>query len=358
MSVVMEWLDQNFPPTKTSQGGSASSRSRGTSDTGGGCGGSKKGRGGGSNSDEKENEAPRRPKKRQQRDESPGGDDDDDDDGDKKGKGNKRARKNPEENQRKFACPFYKHDSSKHKSSRACRFPGFDTLHRLKEHIYRQHQDKHGCPRCATKFASAKALDAHLRADERCEKKDILSRDGIDEAQEKLIRARPKKDLTREENWVLIYKIIFPDTPRDNCDELPSEELDGMREYVRRGIPHFMRRKLEEEIERVHYNTEKEMIAKFLDLLPSITDQLIEGYRDQKNQPNDGALTSLSSDVTGLQPPAVFDGTISVPPQSWIDDLNVLEDVGCPTEIFLEADGQGYYPQPAMDPSSSSFFLS
>lgn len=127
MAIVMQWLDMTFPPRQRCSSDSAS-RSRGTS--GGGGRGAKKGRCCDGDEDDKENAAPQRQKKRQQRDESPGGDEDGD--GERGGNGNKRARKDPEEAQRKFACPFYKHDPSKHKTSRACRFPGFASMHRLK----------------------------------------------------------------------------------------------------------------------------------------------------------------------------------------------------------------------------------
>ena len=126
MAIVMQWLDETFPPRQHCSGDNFS-RSRGVS--GGGGRSPKKGRACGGEGD-KENAAPQRQRKRQQRDESPDGNEDGD--GERGGNGNKRAKKDPEEEQRKFACPFYKHDPSKHKTSRACRFPGFSSMHRLK----------------------------------------------------------------------------------------------------------------------------------------------------------------------------------------------------------------------------------
>lgn len=127
MAIVMQWLDETFPPRQHCSGDS-SSRSRGTS--GGGGRGAKTGSCYDGAEDNKENVVPQRQRKRQQRDESPGGDEDGDDE--RGGNGSKRAKKDPEEEQKRFACPFYKHDPSKHKTSRVCRFPGFDSMHRLK----------------------------------------------------------------------------------------------------------------------------------------------------------------------------------------------------------------------------------
>ena len=122
----MQWLDTTIPPKQHCRGDSSSVRSHGAS-AGGGRGAK---RTGSDSNDDKENEAPERPRKRQQRDETPGGDGAGG--GGRGGKGNKRAKKDPEEAEKKFACPFHKHDSKKYNKSRACRFPGFKTPARVK----------------------------------------------------------------------------------------------------------------------------------------------------------------------------------------------------------------------------------
>lgn len=124
MAIIMKWIDEKFPPKHHCHSGSSSVRSHGAS-AGGGC--SAKTTGGGDN-DDKENKGPRRPRKRQQRDETPGGNGDGE--GERGGKANKRAKKG--ETEKRFACPFYKHDPLKYKNERACRFPGFENIARLK----------------------------------------------------------------------------------------------------------------------------------------------------------------------------------------------------------------------------------
>lgn len=127
MAIVMQWLDTTFPPKQNSHGDRSFPRKCNASEEGGRS--ARRERDG---DNDKENQAPRRPRKRQQRDETPDGDGNGEDDDEREGKGNKRAKKDPEDTHRKFACPFYKHDQSKYKNSRACRFPGFSTMHRLK----------------------------------------------------------------------------------------------------------------------------------------------------------------------------------------------------------------------------------
>lgn len=98
------------------------------------------------------------------------------------------------------------------------------------------------CPRCGERFGTDGAVDAHLRADDVCKKKDMIALDGIDREQEKKIRARPRKgNSTVEQKWVAIYKIIFPDTPEDSipspCKSPPSiPRPDQVLGVVRRAV--------------------------------------------------------------------------------------------------------------------------
>lgn len=202
-----------------------------------------------------------------------------------------------------------------------------------REHIYRTHLKRLVCPRCADKFSTDQALEVHLRADDMCKKKDFVSLDGIDREQEKKLRARPKKDnTTPEEKWTSIYRIIFPDTPKDSipspckspvsssaeerlltlilkdCDDQQSQSLDGMHEFVRRGLPWVARRKVEEAIERYTNDTEKKMTSTIMRILPQLTEQLIEVYRGEKDRSDDEPLAPMPSiAAAGNEVPAVLD---------------------------------------------------
>ncbi|KAK9770710.1 putative C2H2-type domain-containing protein [Seiridium cardinale] len=46
---------------------------------------------------------------------------------------------NDEEAQRRLACPFFKHNPSKHVTERTCTGPGWSSVHRLKQHLFRRH---------------------------------------------------------------------------------------------------------------------------------------------------------------------------------------------------------------------------
>ncbi|KAH9885965.1 hypothetical protein F4778DRAFT_759862, partial [Xylariomycetidae sp. FL2044] len=135
--------------------------------------------------------------------------------------GNKRAKKDAEI-ERKWACPFYKHDPRAHSGRRSCAGPGWTSIHRLKEHIYRIHRlPKHTCPRCNKPFDDSKDLSEHLRADTLCEKLNVAPSEGIDETTEAKLKVRKRHSpgVSDEQRWREIYLILFPDA---NPDATPS----------------------------------------------------------------------------------------------------------------------------------------
>lgn len=179
--------------------------------------------------------------------------------------GNKRAKKDPEAG-RKFACPFYKHDPRTHRKERTCCGPGWDSIHRLKEHLYRKHRlPKHACPRCGESFGGANGLTAHLRADITCKTVDIGPVDGIDEEMESKLKVRKTQSgLTEEERWLEIYLILFP---KANREKIPSPYYDGtdglgqatsaaewktMERRIRKELPKYVQKKVEHKFELVN----------------------------------------------------------------------------------------------------------
>ncbi|KAM0349754.1 hypothetical protein ACHAPU_003585 [Fusarium lateritium] len=119
----------------------------------------------------------------------------------------------------RFACPFYNHDPERYETSRSCCGPGWESVHRVKEHIFRSHKlPEHQCRRCFKDFKGEEALSRHSRSAVACKVQTRNSRlEGIDASQEKLLHARAKKSNTgpdqkkiEEERWSEVYRIIFP----------------------------------------------------------------------------------------------------------------------------------------------------
>ncbi|KAH8889999.1 hypothetical protein GQ53DRAFT_186404 [Thozetella sp. PMI_491] len=178
--------------------------------------------------------------------------------------GNRKKAKWEDQDLRKLACPFYKHDKAFYHEWRVCRGPGWHTVHRVKEHIYRCHVlAKFRCNRCFQDLKDCASLAAHQRMTVPCEIQEYEAKEGfITDDQEKLLRRKPPRRKSSDrggktecEKWAEVYKIIFPDD-----DPLPSpyyetsdEELfqaraSGVMEYasfMRREFPPLIRRELD-----------------------------------------------------------------------------------------------------------------
>jgi hypothetical protein len=132
-----------------------------------------------------------------------------------------------------LACPFVKEYPGK-KWPRCQK--GWPSVHRIKctslyttvktqlanynrEHIYRSHKAPIHCKRCFTIVKTEKELDAHLRQEPACEVVNP-SREmpGINnETKERLKSRRGIQNISEEEKWKHMYKVLFPET-----EDIPS----------------------------------------------------------------------------------------------------------------------------------------
>ncbi|KAI0181686.1 hypothetical protein GGR52DRAFT_567907 [Hypoxylon sp. FL1284] len=297
------------------------SEASGNSDSGSGATGS-----GDNNSEQGQSSRSSRTKRRL------GGDDQDNssaggDEGGPDRGGNKRA-KTDNEPERKFACPFFKHDAKTHSKHRSCTGPGWTSLHRLKEHLYRVHRlPKHTCPRCNGPFEDAKDLAEHLRADVPCEKLEVVpSLQGIDESIEAELRVRKKNcpGMTDEQRWKDIYMILFPKAnPKalpspysDHNDALGSteraEEWRRAKKRIQKELPKFVQKKVERRFEKVG--------AEILNGLPDIVrDGLLELF---ESSPRDEQSPTVTPAATPRAPTPSFSAASDQLPVN-SDDINV-----------------------------------
>ncbi|KAH9988127.1 hypothetical protein F4779DRAFT_632307 [Xylariaceae sp. FL0662B] len=293
MAAFNKWFDKRLQIISYAYEASEASENSGCGPSGGGDAGDGASGTGGSGS-------PARTKRRldgdNQDDPSGGGDEHDPDRG-----GSKRAKKDVEP-ERKWACPFYKHDPRKYSKHRSCTGPGWPSLHRLKEHLYRIHREpKHPCVRCNRPFEDKKDLDDHLRADVRCEKKELAPLQGIDPATEtKLkVRKKPRPGVTDEQRWREIYLILFPDA---NPNALPSPYYDGrdslgfskdaqdwstLEKRMRKVLPGLVQKKVERSFEKLE--------GEVLERLPQIIrDGLFEFWK----MPHDDSSPTVTPAAT------------------------------------------------------------
>ncbi|KAH6975822.1 hypothetical protein EDB80DRAFT_307382 [Ilyonectria destructans] len=119
---------------------------------------------------------------------------------------------------KRFACPYFKHDPRKFRDWRTCVGPGFQTIHRLKEHLYRKHSPSPNlCSRCLVSYKNPSELLEHQRSPEACRVKSESNGGGkMTPAQRSKLRTKKRDNSlsTEEEKWGAIYRILFPGIAR------------------------------------------------------------------------------------------------------------------------------------------------
>jgi hypothetical protein len=90
----------------------------------------------------------------------------------------------------RFACPFYKHEPHRFRNRRTCPGPGWPTVHRMKEHLYR-----------ACQVSAPQPLE------------------GIDRETLKVLRKRSPVSRPEDEKWRDVYQLLFPEVA---FEDIPS----------------------------------------------------------------------------------------------------------------------------------------
>jgi hypothetical protein len=118
----------------------------------------------------------------------------------------------------RFACPFYKHEPLRFCNRRTCPGPGWPTVHRMKEHLYRAHAQSIYCPRCYATFDTDTDLSTHLRSAQ-CSVSAPQSIEGIDRETLKALHKRSPAFRLEEDKWRDVYRHLFPDV---EIEDIPS----------------------------------------------------------------------------------------------------------------------------------------
>ncbi|OJD30134.1 uncharacterized protein BKCO1_6600045 [Diplodia corticola] len=157
----------------------------------------------------------------------------------------------------RLACPFLKRNPLRPPKAASCYFPGFSSIARLKEHIYREHSAPNRCGRCFQKFGKKAALHEHLRENRRCEKRqEDPELQIITDDQEASLRSKKRsRGLDSEEDkWQRVFLILFPEAheasiPDPYCQypqPLPeSQLLSRFQQFSRDRLPLLLDRELE-----------------------------------------------------------------------------------------------------------------
>ncbi|XTI94758.1 hypothetical protein V2W45_1257270 [Cenococcum geophilum] len=160
----------------------------------------------------------------------------------------------------RFACPYFKRNPGRHRKSRTCAGPGWASVHRVKEHLYRRHALPIHCARCCLTFKSEAELKEHYRSPNTCDMRDDEPPEGFDNEQEKKLRSRKRSTHTQteEEMWKEMYRTLFPNDDEatfpspyyDDRDDVSwmrhrSDEFSRYEDYLNRELPRRIRSEVE-----------------------------------------------------------------------------------------------------------------
>ncbi|KAF2828194.1 hypothetical protein CC86DRAFT_242906, partial [Ophiobolus disseminans] len=193
----------------------------------------------------------------------------------------------------RFACPFHKRNPGRHQTFTSCRDPGFTTVARLKEHLYRRHLLPPQCHRCCTTFTNDVTLREHQRDPRGCDVREQVPLEGFDKEQERRLKSKKKSQVhqTEEEKWKGVYRILFPDdgeadipTPYieyQPCTGQTGEPSNVVRfqEFSRLELPRLVRRTLEAVIEQEAQPLEDKMKERLVDIVKECQSQLLSMFQ-------------------------------------------------------------------------------
>ncbi|KAH7127488.1 hypothetical protein EDB81DRAFT_809383 [Dactylonectria macrodidyma] len=148
-----------------------------------------------------------------------------------------KKRRRTNQRGRVLACPFWKKDQ--HRFSR-CYSHDLKEVKHVKQHLYRVHRSPFRCNRCQQTFNNEALLAAHQRSTEVCTVREVVQGDEISVEQKILLSKRGLAGSTQEEQWYLVWDIVFPGCDRPSSPYLDadlSEDLCEFREfYTKEGV--------------------------------------------------------------------------------------------------------------------------
>ncbi|KAI1382798.1 uncharacterized protein F4822DRAFT_97200 [Hypoxylon trugodes] len=124
----------------------------------------------------------------------------------------------------RYACPFYLYDRHRYLRGGSCGH-GWDSVHRMKEHLYRRHVI-FACHRCFSAFEAEEDLKLHMRATKPCTVSETADRDarvqGINQVTMAQLKTR-KRGANEEAKWFQCWDILFPNCARPSSPYLVED---------------------------------------------------------------------------------------------------------------------------------------
>lgn len=184
----------------------------------------------------------------------------------------------------RFSCPYFKHNPSKYGLNtangsryRACSGPGFQSVTRVKEHLYRSHLNLSQCSRCWRSFSNNSTLAEHVREDN-CRTLPRPHSDEIDSQKLSILKSRSSDRMPEIDKWHEVYKLLFPDSPIPSpfYDETASS-FDSFAIYMQTELPRLLEAELDSQISELNH-LESSLKAKLVDVVRNCQTSLFQKW--------------------------------------------------------------------------------
>ncbi|KAI8626255.1 hypothetical protein F5Y19DRAFT_478863 [Xylariaceae sp. FL1651] len=258
----------------------------------------------------------------------PGGLSDSEDDDDRDRKKIRVLHASGQAIRKRLACPYFRRNPTKYANS-SCTGPGWNSIHRVKEHIYRRHRLPIQCACCGSTFEADSALNSHYRQPERCQTQSFEAPEGFNNDQERLLRKRTRQPIAEDEKWRVLYRILFPSddefaipTPYyDNSQNSTWEsqrdfEFEQYERYLRFELPRLVRSQVEEAVLGEMGPLESQLMTHLPEIIRDCQEKLFHSYRRLQESPQ---LIRVASNPRSLTAPISSMRTITETQPS--DDL-------------------------------------
>ncbi|KAH6999534.1 hypothetical protein EDB80DRAFT_117897 [Ilyonectria destructans] len=218
----------------------------------------------------------------------------------KRAKLSKNANRQP-----RFACPYWKRNSSKHHS---CFSKTLRRIRDVKQHLTRKHTPEFYCECCFEIFTDGDEHQIHIThvAGKVCIRGPSAVLEGISHQQHRQLSRKPDPKLPGHEQWFSVWDILFPGSQRPTSayhDSELSAEISGFREYCSQYGPPKLDQALQNEV------TETEKREHLITIFQTGLNQLFDtwhsnGKSSQTSSSNAQSSPSQSkSEDSGTRPP-------------------------------------------------------
>ncbi|KAF5975905.1 Nicotinate-nucleotide diphosphorylase [Fusarium coicis] len=216
----------------------------------------------------------------------------------------------------KYACPYFKYNPAKYKDWRTCPGPGWNDVHRVKEHLYRRHrQPQYRCARCWEPFTDEQGVVDHQRTDEPCPLREMEYVEGFDAAQERSLKSRKRANqkLSETEKWRRVFNILFPHILEDDIpspfydysqvaqmeDDSHTESgyLAQCEQYMLREVPQRLRQALGRELDRDLSIVEENLRLRAGDWVKTLLEEAFQKLRQIRRLGSPAQRPDPSNDI-------------------------------------------------------------